>query len=281
VQRPPITAAARLAQQLRTEIVSGRRPHGSVLEPTKRLAYTYEASASTVARACKLLAEEGLLHALPRSVRVVDYEAPTAEVPSDEQVVLLIGGFPGSGKSELARIIARETHWTMLDKDTTTRAVVELALTTLDCSPHDRESETYRTIVRPREYEALLAALEENVELGNSCVVAAPFLTEVTDAAWCARIRAMIESRGASVHFAWVNCDPETMLHYLRKRGAGRDGAKLADWPAWLASIDLRLRPATEYEQIDNSATSAPLQVQAQALLAKITGQHCEVVKER
>ena len=85
--------------------------------------------------------------------------------------MLLIGGYAGSGKTELGRILARLTHWPMLDKDTTTRAVVEQALELLGHPPHDRESDLYRTSIRPAEYEALIAGLMENVECGTSAIV--------------------------------------------------------------------------------------------------------------
>jgi hypothetical protein len=60
------------------------------------------------------------------------------------------------------------------------------------------------------------------------------------------------------------------MQRYLRIRGAARDTAKLADWDGYLSGIDLDLRPPEPYLVIENSALSAPLQDQAQALIAKV-----------
>lgn len=81
-------------------------------------------------------------------------------------LVLLIGGYAGSGKSQLSRIVARRTHWPMLDKDSTTRAVVEAALKAIGQSPHDRESDVYRQLIRPAEYEALITGVLENLDCG-------------------------------------------------------------------------------------------------------------------
>lgn len=67
---------------------------------------------------------------------------------------------------------------------------MEAALETLGQSPHDRESETYLRKVRPREYEALMAAATENVQCGNRAIVTAPFLREFSDVAWLTRIEA-------------------------------------------------------------------------------------------
>src|SRR5262249_62290760 len=128
----------------------------------------------------KLLTSEGLIVSKPRAGRVV--HAPDQvhrnEVPPSTPHVLLIGGYAGSGKTELGRVLIRETGWPMLDKDTLTRPVAEVALEVLGQSPNDRESEVYLSKIRPREYEALMAAAHENVECGNSAIVTAPFLRE-------------------------------------------------------------------------------------------------------
>ncbi|MGH3647513.1 MAG: hypothetical protein ACRDTM_10105 [Micromonosporaceae bacterium] len=60
---------------------------------------------------------------------------------------------------------------------------------------------------------------------------------------------------------------------YLRHRGAARDTAKLADWPGYLASIDVDFRPPVPHVLIDNSTSSTPLQTQARDLLASILGE--------
>ncbi len=60
------------------------------------------------------------------------------------------------------------------------------------------------------------------------------------------------------------------MLSYIRHRSAARDAAKLADWPADPSAINIELRPAGSYFLIDNSASSAPLQRQADELLASV-----------
>jgi predicted kinase len=181
--------------------------------------------------------------------------------------VILIGGYAGSGKTELGRILARQTGWPILDKDTTTRPVVEAALESLDHSPNDRESELYLKVIRPAEYESLVATLNENVQCGNSAVVTAPFIRELADEAWCSRLAANLASLGAELHVVWVKCDAESMRTYIKHRGAARDAAKLAAWGEYLASIDLDFRPAIRHRIIDNSADSRPLQQQAADLL--------------
>jgi predicted kinase len=264
-----------VARNIRTAIEAGVLRHGNVLPSTRELADQWNTSVFTISEAMKLLVDEGLVVSKSRSKRVVN--APELEAHGQVRLrkphVILIGGHVGSGKSELGRILARETGWPIIDKDTITRPVVEAALEMLHLSPNDRESSTYRDIIRPREYEALRAATEENVACGNNAIVPAPFLHEFNDPAWISRTQAMLTDLNAKTTYVWVYCDAETMHTYVRHRGAARDAAKLADWPRYLASIDVNFRPPMPHYLIDNSASSTPLQTQAKDLLATVLGE--------
>ncbi len=64
--------------------------------------------------------------------------------------LILIGGPAGAGKSHVSQLLVRHTDAAvLLDKDTLTRPLAERLLIELGCSPHDRESSTYRERVRP------------------------------------------------------------------------------------------------------------------------------------
>jgi predicted kinase len=271
------SSAEVIARHVRNDIEAGRMYDGEQLPSTKELAHEWETSTHTISRAMNLLESEGLVINRPRSSRIVRY-APAEPEPIGQWVtnwpqVILIGGFAGSGKTELARILARYTHWAILDKDSTTRAVVEAALEECGCSPHDRESATYWRLIRPAEYEALLAAASENVECGSSVIVSAPFINEFADRAWCKRVAALMESLDAELHIIWIYADTDSMRTYLRRRGAARDMGKLSDWQGYLDSIDLDLVPATEHYVVWNNTDSRPLQDQAREFLRKaVTG---------
>lgn len=68
----------------------------------------------------------------------------------------------------------------------------------------------------------------------------------------------------------WVYCDADTMHTYIRHRGAARDAVKLADWPGYLATIDVDFRTSVPHMVIDNRASSAPLQAQAKELVKTV-----------
>ena len=263
-----------VARNIRNQITVGDLRHGQTLPPTRDLAQQWDVSVFTINEAMKVLSDEGLVVSKPRAGRTVN--APDQDMRSEVRTtaphVLLIGGYAGSGKTELGRVLARETGWAMLDKDTLTRPVVEVALEILGCSPHDRDSEQYLSRIRPREYEALINAMTENVRSGNSALVTAPFIKEFKDVAWLDRIEATCADLGAKVSIVWVYCDAETMHTYIRHRGAARDTAKLADWHNYLTSIDLNFRPPADHSIVDNSASGAPLQKQARELIAEVIG---------
>lgn len=273
--RPPLRSESlhqQVARSIRNQIQAGRLKHGEVLASTRELAQQWNVSVFTINEAMRVLAEEGLVVSASRSKRTVNYpEGATAVIwRPDTPRVVFVGGYPGSGKSELARILTRKTGWPMIDKDTITRPVVEAALEILGHSPNDRESPEYLNQIRPHEYEAVAATTLENVECGNSAIVTAPFLREFKDHAWIDRTVSLLASHGAVTTLVWIYCDAETMHRYMRQRGAARDATKLADWPKYIAGIDLDLRPPVTHELIDNSASSTPLQAQANALIERV-----------
>jgi len=262
------TSALVIAQTIRNDIQSGRLAHGQQLPGTRSLAESWNTSVATINRAMAILAEEGLVVNRARSSRIVHNPGGGADKRGPR--VILIGGYAGSGKTELGRILARQTGWAILDKDTTTRPVVEAALEHLGQSPHDRESAIYLTVIRPAEYESLIAALNENLQCGSSVIVTAPFIRELTDEAWCDRIAATVAANNGTLQVVWVHCDPDTMHTYIRRRGAARDDYKLANWAEYVERLDSVFEPKVSHVCVDNSAGARPLQEQAKELLKKV-----------
>lgn len=263
------TQQERITRDVRTQIEAGVLRDGESLPSTRELAAKWETSVFTVSEALKVLAEEGLIENVSRSRRVVRYERPQAVAQSTRAPrVILIGGYAGSGKTELGRIFTRLTGWPIIDKDTTTRPVVEAALEAMGAQASDRESETYLSKIRPREYEALMATAHENTMCGAGVIITAPFIREFSDEAWLRRERGQFADDGVPVSVVWVSCDAESMLTYLRRRGVARDAHKLAHWDEYLAGVDVDFRPVGEHHVIDNSISADPLRDQAEKLLA-------------
>lgn len=172
-------------------------------------------------------------------------------------VLLLVGGFAGSGKTELARFFVQLTGWPLLDKDPLTRPLVERLLTAVGGDPNDRHTDLYRTQVRPVEYDCLMQSAFANIKCGISTVLTAPFISEMTNPEWMARLTNRCSSLGVDVFPIWVRCDAESMREYIGARSAARDAWKLARWDEYLATIDMELRPAVPHLVVDNRLGAA------------------------
>jgi len=260
VQREGI--AEQITKRIRDQI------HAGVLRP--------DLSWDTINNALAPLVAEGLIVSHDRSGRTVNAQGqapadgqPRMPKPAVPQLVL-VGGYAGTGKTELGRMIARLTGWAMLDKDTTTRPVVEAALETLGLPPSDREGDAYLNVIRPAEYEALMNSVTENIECGVSVVATAPFVRELKDKAWLDKLDAQCQALPADLTIVWVACDGESMRSYLKHRGAARDSWKLSHWDDYTASIDLGYQPPHDHVRIDNSLGSRPLHDQARELVERI-----------
>ncbi|MFD2793833.1 GntR family transcriptional regulator [Promicromonospora vindobonensis] len=263
----------RVERILRNDIEAGRLRDGEALPSTRDLANQMGVSPWTVNKAMEHLAADGLVENVSRSRRIVRSGiTPSVSGKPRRPHVFLIGGYAGSGKSELARVLSRLAGAAIVDKDTITRPVVERLLEELSRPPHDRESATYLEQVRSHEYEALLATIQENAEVGVGVIATAPFIREFQDVAWIDRVSTRLNAAGVGLTLVWVRCDANTMHTYLKRRGAARDTGKLADWNDYVAGIDLDFQPVADHVTIDNSASSEPLQGQASKMLATVVG---------
>ncbi|MGH3882702.1 MAG: helix-turn-helix domain-containing protein [Pseudonocardiaceae bacterium] len=184
---------------------------------------------------------------------------------------VLVGGFAGSGKSEFARFLSSVTGWTILDKDTITRALVERLLLAYDRDVNDRHSTLYMEHVRPFEYRCLLDAMTENLRCGISIVVTGPFVREFADVQWMTRVRNRCAAHRARLSVVWMNCDEESMHDYIAFRGAARDGWKLNNWGDYIDTIDSEFTPPFDHHSVDNRLNAAvALADQAREIAARM-----------
>uniref|UniRef100_UPI003F494C63 GntR family transcriptional regulator n=1 Tax=Nocardia sp. CA-095871 TaxID=3239971 RepID=UPI003F494C63 len=261
-----------IARELRNEIEAGRLRPGQRLPSTRALAEQFGTSVAPINDAMAILERDGLVVTRPRSGRIVsETAAPGApRRRTGRPQAIYVGGYAGSGKTEFGRTLARLSGWAMLDKDTLTRNVVDMALTQLGSNASDRESDLYLTQVRPVEYECLAAAVRENVGCGVSVIVTAPFIKEFGSEAWFRRTAVELDTLGADMTVAWIRCGPDSMHSYITRRGAARDSWKLAHWDEYVPAMDLEFSPAWEHTIVTNDVDSAPLREQAQALIKSL-----------
>ncbi len=189
--------------------------------------------------------------------RVLDAWAIRRQMPPQRPALVLVAGFAGSGKTEFGTFLSALTGWSLLDKDVVTRPLTEALLVSSGGDPHDRHTAMYREKVRPLEYRSLMAAALHNIDCDVSTIVAAPFLEEVPDRDWIARVVNRCAAQRIDLAVVWVSSDSALMHEYLAARGAARDAWKLACWDDYLASIDLDLVPCCQHAVVDNRNNAA------------------------
>jgi predicted kinase len=196
---------------------------------------------------------------------------PTADALAYGPVMVIVAGLAGSGKTETGKLLASVTGWALLDKDSLTRPLTEGLLLRLNGDPHDRHTAVYIDQVRPLEYDCLLKTAWENVICGASVIVSAPFIREVDDETWVRRVRHRCDRLGGRFHVVWVASDVPSMRARLTSRGADRDMWKLANWEAYLETVDPGMFPHCEHIVVDNRVDAAlPLADQVKAIAESV-----------
>ena len=162
----------------------------------------------------------------------------SATLDADMTFALVVVGAAGSGKSTVALEVARRSGATYLDKDSLAGPLVEAAMRARSQPPEGRESNRfYRESVMPAEYAAILSVAADNLRLGLSVVIDAPFgayldqpefFDEATRRAGWPEVTRFVLQVFAS--------EAETRRR-LEMRGLPRDRPKLSNWdefwPRW------------------------------------------------
>jgi predicted kinase len=144
---------------------------------------------------------------------------------------LVVVGAAGSGKSTVALEIARRSGATYLNKDSLAGPLVEVVMRAQGQPPEAREGNRfYLDSVMPAEYAAILSVAADNLRLGLSVVIDAPFAAYLDQPEFFDQ---------ATRRAGWPEV-PRFVLHVfasegetrrrLEERGLPRDRAKLSRW---------------------------------------------------
>lgn len=166
---------------------------------------------------------------------------------------IVVCGVPGSGKTTFAQDLARELHWTILDLDTLTNPLFEhmggeFLVDVPTAQPAVRAS------VNDIRYTCLFDTTRENLALGNSVVVVAPFTSERTFPAAWARLVERLAIPSSRVHLAWMDTPPDEVVSRMQLRGAARDLDKIKE-PERFLSPDVTRPPGVGHIRIDGLLT--------------------------
>ncbi|WP_026556294.1 AAA family ATPase [Arthrobacter sp. 35W] len=173
------------------------------------------------------------------------------EEPTSQAIIVC--GVPASGKTTFAHDLSRELRWAILDLDTLTNPLFEhmggeFLVDVPTAQPAVRAS------VNDIRYTCLFDTARENLALGNSVVVVAPFTSERTFPAAWARLVDRLGIPAARVHLAWMDTPPEEVVNRMRLRGADRDLEKVKE-PERFLTPDVTRAPGVEHIRIDGLLT--------------------------
>lgn len=180
-------------------------------------------------------------------------------MPKRKPKLIVVAGCAASGKSTIARILARLMGATYIDKDDATRRLTDLALTLGGHEPTDRESDFYVERIRDLEYDTLFAIANANLDIGNDVVVSAPFLNVIKDYDAWSTLGYPIACDSFDVDIVWIEHDAKAEHARMTARAATRDGNKLSKWNEYEKSVE-NTEPDGRYDALrfENADGSSP-----------------------
>ncbi|WP_433683567.1 AAA family ATPase [Nocardia sp. CA-119907] len=182
---------------------------------------------------------------LPESV-IVALNRAVATSPG--RGVVVVCGFPGSGKSTAAAYLAARSHASVLDKDSFAPRLEQDVMRALGGDPFDRDSDVYRSVVSPGIYDGLVRT-GLGIGVRHPVVLDAPFLSVIrhsadTGVSLAQHLRMKAAApESLAVHTVWMDSSAAQIRERMIARGAERDAPKLAAWEGYRSTVldsDLR-----------------------------------------
>ncbi|MBF6454705.1 AAA family ATPase [Nocardia cyriacigeorgica] len=155
--------------------------------------------------------------------------------------VVVLCGFPGSGKTTASRFAADYVGGVRLDKDTFAPLLEESVTERLTGDRFDRDSALYRQVVAPGIYDGLLRT---GLAVAARCpvVLDAPFLSPIRAAAarrlsLADHVRSDFGPTEAPITTIWMDTPSHVIRARITARGLDRDKPKLADWATYQTEV--------------------------------------------
>ncbi|MFX0578863.1 AAA family ATPase [Nocardia nepalensis] len=195
---------------------------------------------------------------LPESVKAALNR--TVETSAGRGVVVVCG-FPGSGKSTAAAYLAVRSHASVLDKDSFAPRLEQDVMRALGGDPFDRDSDVYRSVVSPGIYDGLVRT-GLGIGIRHPVVLDAPFLSVIRQAAdigvsLAQHLRMKVSvPESLTVQTIWIDSSAAQIRERMIARGAERDAPKLADWDSYRSKVldsDLREIAHTVVDVVTNN----------------------------
>jgi predicted kinase len=151
---------------------------------------------------------------------------------------LLIAGPPASGKSMVGTSLARVLGATLIDLDIATEPLLSVIASLVNVD--DIDDPRLATLTRAGRYETVTRLAEDNLRIGNTVVLVAPFTEERRNLhAWEELVDRLHRAAGGAVTMVWLSLSHQELLQRMRTRGADRDEPKLSREQRFIDQLDL------------------------------------------
>jgi len=151
---------------------------------------------------------------------------------------LLVAGAPASGKSTVGASLARMLGATLIDQDVATGSLLSVIESLVNVD--DIDDPRLATLTRAGRYQTITHLAEDNLRVGNTVLLVAPFTEERKNLhAWEELVDRLHRAAGGAVIMIWLYLSREELLQRMRARGADRDAAKLSREQRFIDQLDL------------------------------------------
>jgi predicted kinase len=166
-------------------------------------------------------------------------------------------GAAASGKSTIGKLIASKYDFCYLDKDVVCNKFTGLLLESKGYSSHERDgNDFYSDVVMDLEYQTLLDIANDNLQLGRSVILDAPFLSYFSNTYYVNQLREQYQWQNVKPLVLQVTIDFSVLKDRMQDRSLDRDIWKFTNWNTYVQSIQEKqcLWRDVEMTTFDNSS---------------------------
>ncbi len=166
--------------------------------------------------------------------------------PGNNYQILMVAGFPGSGKSTVGKTIASRRKIAFIDKDTVSRKISEEAIKVIGSYEGDYETNAYGSSIRRTQYLDMGIIAAVNLSIYRPVLLTSPFTSQAKaifehqenntkveelylnhfyDSEYDRSLLDTIE-----LYFVWVRTSRQIEHHRIHERDAQRDFWKRSHW---------------------------------------------------